>query len=84
MPRSLSRPRIRLAAGRGERRTRLVGASSADACPIHPSPASPRQLDRLKRLGAPAGRAHSAIEKMVPVGFNVGSDGSKLGEVLGQ
>jgi hypothetical protein len=41
-------------------------------------------LDLLKRLCAEAGRDYSAIEKTAPFGFDVGENGAKSGELVGQ
>jgi alkanesulfonate monooxygenase SsuD/methylene tetrahydromethanopterin reductase-like flavin-dependent oxidoreductase (luciferase family) len=85
LPQSLSRPHPPiLIAGGGERRTLPLVARYGDACNIPPSPELPRKLDVLRRLCDEAGRDYDAIEKTVPFGFDVGEDGSKAGEVVGQ
>ena len=85
VPQSLSRPHPPiLIAGAGERRTLPLVARYADACNLPPSPEIPRQLELLHRLCERAGRDYDAIEKTVPFGFDVGPDGSKVGELLGQ
>ena len=38
----------------------------------------------LRRLCDEAGRDYDAIEKTAPFGFDVGEDGSKVGELIGQ
>jgi F420-dependent oxidoreductase-like protein len=85
LPQSLSRPHPPiLIAGSGERRTLPLVARYGDACNIRPSPEIPRQLDLLRRLCDEAGRDYDAIEKTAPFGFDVGPDGSKTQELLGQ
>ncbi len=83
LPQSLSRPHPPiLVAGSGERRTLPLVARYADACNLRPSPEIPRQLDLLRGLCEQAGRDYDAIEKTVPFGFDVGPDGSKVGELI--
>jgi F420-dependent oxidoreductase-like protein len=83
VPQSLTRPHPPvLIAGSGERRTLPLVARLADACNLRPSPEIPRQLDLLRRLCEQEGRDYDAIEKTVPFGFDVGADGSKVGEVI--
>ena len=83
LPQSLSRPHPPiLIAGSGERRTLPLVARYADACNLRPSPEIPRQLDLLRRLCEQEGRDYDAIEKTVPFGFDVGADGSKVGELI--
>ena len=83
LPQSLSHPHPPiLIAGSGERRTLPLVARFADACNLRPSPEIPRQLELLRRLCDEAGRDYDAIEKTVPFGFDVGADGSKVGEVI--
>ena len=83
LPQSISRPHPPiLIAGSGERRTLPLVARHADACNLRPSPEIPRQLDLLRRLCEQEGRDYNAIEKTVPFGFDVGENGSKVGEVI--
>jgi len=85
LPQSVSRPHPPiLIAGSGERRTLPLVARYADACNIRPSPEIPRQLDLLRRLCEQEGRDYEAIEKTVPFGFDVGENGSKVGELIGR
>ncbi len=85
VPQSLSRPHPPiLIAGSGERRTLPLVARYADACNLRPSPEIPRQLDLLRRLCEQEHRDYDTIEKTVPFGFDVGEDGSKVGEVINQ
>ncbi|MHB8575600.1 MAG: TIGR03560 family F420-dependent LLM class oxidoreductase [Dehalococcoidia bacterium] len=85
LPQSLSRPHPPiLIAGSGERRTLPLVARYADACNLRPTAEIPRQLELLRRLCAREGRDYDAIEKTVPFGFDIGADGSKIAELLGQ
>jgi alkanesulfonate monooxygenase SsuD/methylene tetrahydromethanopterin reductase-like flavin-dependent oxidoreductase (luciferase family) len=85
LPQSLTRPHPPiLIAGSGEKRTLPLVARHADACNIRPSPEIPRQLDLLRRLCDEAGRDYDAIEKTAPFAFDVGEDGSKVGDLLDQ
>jgi F420-dependent oxidoreductase-like protein len=85
LPQSLSRPHPPiLIAGSGERRTLPLVARYGDACNIRPSPEIPRQLDVLKRLCEKERRDYDAIEKTAPFFFDVGEDGSKVGELVGK
>jgi F420-dependent oxidoreductase-like protein len=85
LPQSLSRPHPPiLIAGSGERRTLPLVARYADACNLSPSPEIPSKLDLLRRLCEREGRAYEVIEKTAPFGFDVGADGAKVGELLGQ
>ena len=83
LPQSLTRPHPPiLIAGSGERRTLPLVARYADACNLRPSPEIPRQLDLLRSLCDREGRDYDAIEKTAPFGFDVGPDGSRVGELL--
>jgi F420-dependent oxidoreductase-like protein len=85
LPQSLSRPHPPiLIAGSGERRTLPLVARYADACNLRPSPEIPRRLELLRDLCGQAGRDYGAIEKTAPFGFDVGPDGTKVGELLDQ
>ena len=85
VPQSLSRPHPPiLIAGSGERRTLPLVARYADACNIKPTPEIPRLLDLLRGLCEKEGRDYAAIEKTAPFGVDVGPDGAKCGELLGQ
>ncbi len=85
VPQSLSRPHPPiLIAGSGERRTLPLVAKYGDACNIRPGPEIPRQLELLRRLCDEAGRDYGAIEKTAPFAFDVGDDGSKVDDLLGQ
>jgi F420-dependent oxidoreductase-like protein len=85
LPQSLSRPHPPiLIAGSGERRTLPLVARYADACNISPGPDLSRKLSVLEQLCAAEGRDYGAIEKTVPFAFDVGPDGSKVGQLLEQ
>jgi F420-dependent oxidoreductase-like protein len=85
VPQSLSRPHPPiLIAGSGERRTLPLVARYADACNLRPSPEIPHQLELLHRLCEQEGGDFDAIEKTAPFGFDVGPDGPKVGELIGQ
>ena len=85
VPQSLSRPHPPiLIAGSGEKRTLPLVARYGDACNIRPSPEIPRQLELLRRLCEREGRDYEAIEKTAPFAFDVGENGSKVDELLGQ
>jgi alkanesulfonate monooxygenase SsuD/methylene tetrahydromethanopterin reductase-like flavin-dependent oxidoreductase (luciferase family) len=85
LPQSLSRPRPPiLIAGSGPKRTLPLVARYADACNIRPSPEIPAQLELLQRLCDSEGRDYRAIEKTAPFFFDVGENGSKVGEVIGK
>jgi F420-dependent oxidoreductase-like protein len=85
VPQSLTRPHPGLlVAGGGERRTLPLVARYADACNIPPTPELPQKLDRLRQLCDVGGRDFGEIEITVPFGFDVGEDGSKADEVIGQ
>jgi F420-dependent oxidoreductase-like protein len=85
LPQSLQRPHPPiLIAGSGEKRTLPLVACYADACNIRPSPEIPQKLELLKRLCESAGRDYDAIEKTAPFFFDVGEDGSKVAELVGQ
>src|SRR5438034_363723 len=85
VPQGLSRPHPPiLIAGGGERKTLPLVARYADACNVPPGPELPRKLELLKRLCEQEGRDYGAIEKTVPFFFDVGENGSKVGELIGQ
>jgi F420-dependent oxidoreductase-like protein len=84
VPQSLTRPHPPiLLGGSGEKTLRLV-ARYADACNIRPGPDIPQKLETLRRFCDEERRDYDAIEKTSPFAFDVGEDGSKVGELLGQ
>ncbi len=85
IPQSIGRPHPPiLIAGSGERRTLPLVARYGDACNLRPGPDIPRQLDLLRQLCEREGRDYDAIEKTAPFRFDVGDDGSKVGELVGR
>lgn len=85
LPQSPTRPHPPiLVAGGGEHRTLPLVARYGDACNIPPSPEIPRKLDLLRSLCEQEGRDYDAIEKTAPFRFDVGDDGSKVDELIGQ
>lgn len=85
VPQSLARPHPPiLVAGSGERRTLPLVARYADACNLKPGPEIPRQLDLLRRMCEDAGTNYDAIEKTAPFKFDVGEDGARVAELVGQ
>src|SRR5690349_16346748 len=85
VPQSLTRPHPPiLIAGGGEQRTLPLVARYGDACNIPPSPDIPGKLDLLRSLCGREGRDYDAIEKTAPFRFDVGEDGSKVDELVGQ
>jgi F420-dependent oxidoreductase-like protein len=83
-PQSLTRPHPPiLLGGSGEKTLRLV-ARYADACNIRPGPDIPQKLATLRRYCDEEGRDYNAIEKTSPFTFDVGENGEKSDELLGQ
>jgi F420-dependent oxidoreductase-like protein len=83
-PQSLTRPHPPiLLGGSGEKTLRLV-ARYADACNIRPGPDIPQKLDALRRYCDEEGRDYNAIEKTSPFAFDVGENGEKSDELVGQ
>jgi alkanesulfonate monooxygenase SsuD/methylene tetrahydromethanopterin reductase-like flavin-dependent oxidoreductase (luciferase family) len=72
-----------LLGGSGEKTLRLV-ARYADACNIRPGPDIPQKLEALRRSCDEEGRDYNAIEKTSPFAFDVGENGEKSDELLGQ
>ncbi|HEY6711119.1 MAG TPA: LLM class F420-dependent oxidoreductase [Rubrobacter sp.] len=85
LPQSLTRPHPPvMIAGDGERKTLRLVARYADACSLRPSPEIPRKLDVLRRHCEKEGRDYDQIEKTCAFGFDVGENGEKVGELIGQ
>ncbi len=83
-PQSLTRPHPPiLLGGSGEKTLRLV-ARYADACNIRPGPDIPQKLEMLRRFCDEEQRDYDAIEKTSPFAFDVGENGEKVGDLLGQ
>ncbi|MFO7169001.1 MAG: TIGR03560 family F420-dependent LLM class oxidoreductase [Chloroflexota bacterium] len=77
------RPPI-LIAGGGEQKTLRLVARYADACNLPFGPQIPRKLDVLRRHCEAEGRDYDAIEKTCAYYFDVGEDGSKVGQLVEQ
>ena len=85
LPQPVTRPHPPiLIAGSGERRTLPLVARYGNACNLRPSPEIPRLLEELRRLCDREGRDYAAIEKTAPFRFDVGDDGSRVSELIGQ
>ncbi|MGH2559238.1 MAG: LLM class F420-dependent oxidoreductase [Thermomicrobiales bacterium] len=85
LPQSLARPHPPiLIAGNGEQKTLRLVARYADACNLRPGPEVPHKLDVLRRHCDAEGTDYNAIEKTAVFRFDVGDDGPKTGELIGQ
>ncbi len=85
VPQSLSRPHPPIMiAGDGERKTLRLVARYADACSLRPIPEIPRKLDVLRGYCEAEGRDYEKIEKTCAFAFDVGENGEKVGELIGQ
>ena len=85
LPQSLARPHPPiLIAGSGEQRTLRLVARYADACNLQPGPQIPQKLEVLRQHCEVEGRDYNAIEKTCMFAFDVGEDGSRVGELPGQ
>src|SRR6266516_3139538 len=85
LPQSLTRPHPPiLIAGGGEQRTLRLVARYGDACNLRPGPEIPKKLEILQKHCEAEGRDYDAIEKTCMFAFDVGEDGSKVGELIGQ
>jgi F420-dependent oxidoreductase-like protein len=85
LPQSLTRPHPPIMiAGDGERKTLRLVARYADACSLRPSPEIPRKLDVLRRHCEAGDRDYDEIERTCAFGFDVGENGEKAGELIGQ
>jgi alkanesulfonate monooxygenase SsuD/methylene tetrahydromethanopterin reductase-like flavin-dependent oxidoreductase (luciferase family) len=85
LPQSLTRPHPPiLIAGSGEQKTLRLVACYADACNLQPGPQIPQKLEVLHQHCEAEGRDYNVIEKTCMFAFDVGEDGSKVGELIGQ
>jgi alkanesulfonate monooxygenase SsuD/methylene tetrahydromethanopterin reductase-like flavin-dependent oxidoreductase (luciferase family) len=85
LPQSVSRPHPPiLIGGDGEQRTLRLVAHYADACKLRPKPEIPRKLEVLRQHCAAEGRDFDAIEKTCVFAFDIGENGAKIGELIGQ
>jgi F420-dependent oxidoreductase-like protein len=85
LPQSLSRPHPPiLIGGDGEQKTLRLVARYAEACSLRPTPEIPRKLAILRQHCEAEGRDYDAIEKTCVFRFDVGEDGARTGELIGQ
>lgn len=85
LPQSLTRPHPPiLIAGDGEKKTLRLVARYADACSLRPKPEIPRKLAILRRHCEEEGADYDSIEKTCAFAFDVGEDGEKVDELIGQ
>jgi len=85
LPQSLTRPHPPiLIAGSGEQKTLRLVARYADACNLQPGPQILKKLEVLRQHCEAEGRDYNAIEKTCMFAFDVGEDGSKVDELIGQ
>ncbi|GHO50738.1 LLM class F420-dependent oxidoreductase [Ktedonospora formicarum] len=85
LPQSLSRPHPPiLIAGSGEQKTLRLVARYANACNLRPGPDIPKKLEALRQHCEAEGRDYHAIEKTCAFAFDVGEDGSRVGELIKQ
>ena len=85
LPQSLTRPHPPiLIAGSGEQKTLRLVARYADACNLQPGPQIPQKLEVLRQHCEAVGRDYDTIEKTCAFAFDVGEDGSKVGELIEQ
>ena len=85
LPQSTTRPHPPImVAGDGEKKTLRLVARYADACSLRPGPQVPEKLEALRRHCEVAGTDYEAIEKTCAFRFDVGEDGEKTEELVGQ
>jgi F420-dependent oxidoreductase-like protein len=85
LPQSLIRPHPPiLIAGGGEQKTLRLVARYADACNLRPGPEIPKKLEVLRQHCEAEGRDYDAIEKTGMFAFDVGEDGARVGNLIGQ
>ena len=85
LPQSLTRPHPPiLIAGSGEQKTLRLVARYANACNLRPGPQVPQKLEVLQKHCEAECRDYDAIEKTCAFAFDVGEDGSKVGELIEQ
>jgi F420-dependent oxidoreductase-like protein len=85
LPQSISRPHPPImVAGDGERKTLRLVARYADACSLRPGPQVPEKLAALRRHCEEAGTDYRSIEKTCAFLFDVGENGEKTEELVGQ
>jgi F420-dependent oxidoreductase-like protein len=85
LPQCITRPHPPIMiAGDGERKTLRLVARYADACSLRPSPQIPAKLDVLRRHCETEGRDYGEIERTCAFAFDVGEEGEKVEELVGQ
>jgi F420-dependent oxidoreductase-like protein len=85
LPQSMSRPHPPIMiAGDGEKKTLRLVARYADACSLRPGPQVPEKLDVLRRHCEEEDRDYAEIEKTCAFAFDVGEEGEKVEELIGQ
>jgi F420-dependent oxidoreductase-like protein len=85
LPQSLSRPHPPIMiAGDGEKKTLRLVARYADACSLRPGPDIPHKLDVLREHCAVEGREYDGIERTCAFAFDVGDNGEKADQLIGQ
>jgi alkanesulfonate monooxygenase SsuD/methylene tetrahydromethanopterin reductase-like flavin-dependent oxidoreductase (luciferase family) len=85
LPQSLRRPHPPiLIAGEGAQKTLRLVARYANACSLRPGPQIPEKLAILRQYCEAEGRDYDAIEKTCAFRFDVGEDGARAGELIGQ
>ena len=84
-PQSLSRPHPGiLIGGSGEKKTLRLVARFANACNLWPTPELPHKLEVLRGHCEAVGRDYDEIEKTSIFRFDVGPNGEKVDELIGQ
>ena len=73
-----------LIGGSGEKKTLRLVAKYAQACNLFPGPEIPHKLDVLREHCQREGTSYDDIEKTCVFRFDVGNDGERVDEVLGQ
>jgi F420-dependent oxidoreductase-like protein len=82
-PQSLTRPHPPIMiGGGGERKTLALVARYADACNLFATPDLAHKLDVLRRHCEENGRDYDSIEKTCYYRFDVGEDGSRVGQIV--
>ncbi|MGH9127357.1 MAG: LLM class F420-dependent oxidoreductase [Acidimicrobiales bacterium] len=84
-PQPLSKPHPPiLIGGSGEKKTLRLVAKYAQACNLFPSPDLARKLEVLRGHCEAEGTDYDAIEKTATTRFDVGDQGEKVDELIGQ
>lgn len=84
-PQCITRPHPPiLIAGGGEQKTLRLVARYANACNLRPGPDITRKLEILRQHCEAEGRDYHAIEKTCAFAFDIGEDGSKVGQLIEQ